>query len=132
MNTHVSVQEKNHRMPVSAAAKWTTLYREKRNSMLEPEYQHKDVLCVCETFNAKAVQELLNLPDCQGLRIYYGMDATNSTVHAILCRANSKGEDIYLPSTDANGSLLADGEGDVLEDSNRCPPLCPTDSPLNS
>jgi hypothetical protein len=132
MNTNVFLQEKNHRMPVSIASQWTSLYRENRNNILEPEYQNKDILCICETFNAKAVQEILNLPDCQGLRIYYGMDTNNATVHAILCGANSKGEDIYLPSIDVNESSHKEEVGYVLEDSNRCPPLCPTDSPLNS
>lgn len=129
MNVELNLAGKSHRMPVAVAAEWTKTYQENRNVILKPEFQNKDVLSICETFNATAVQELLNLPGCTGFRIYYGMDEAGQ-VHAILCGANEKGEDLYLPSQSGYG--LKDGEGDVLENGQKCPPECPPVSPLNT
>lgn len=128
MNVELNLAGKSHRMPVAVAAEWTKTYQENRNVILKPEFQNKDVLSICETFNATAVQELLNLPGCTGFRIYYGMDDAGK-VHTILSGVNDKGEDLYLPSLP--GDVLKDGEGDVLEDGERCPPFCPPASQLN-
>lgn len=130
MSNNLPISEKDHRMPISKAAVWTKQYRENHTLILRPAYDGKDVLPICETFNKDSIQALFNLPDCQGLRIYYGMDPETYRIHAVLCGSNSNGEDLYLHSLGADN--LKDSEGYVLEDSNRCPPLCPPDSPLNS
>lgn len=81
-----------------------------------------------ESFQKSAIEKLLNTSGCTSLRIYYGMKE-NMDVHAILVAVDSEGNDI-LPSSNAT----AKGEDDtpvIIEDGFRCPPLCPTGSPLN-
>jgi hypothetical protein len=131
MSNFNNLKDLSHAIPLDEAAAMTKRYRDHRNSMLKPEFENRDILAICETFNKAPVQALIADPVCVGLRIYYGMDE-NLLCHAILVGVNDKGEDI-LPSADSasvSSSGTDDGEG-LLEDSIRCPTVCPPDSPLN-
>lgn len=112
MNTNT-----NHEISLQDAIEMTTRYRANRPSDFP----------VCETFEIAAIQKLLATPGCESLRIYYGMKE-NMESHAILVAVDSSGGDI-LPEAGAASS--AGGEVIILEDSYRCPPLCPKGSPLN-
>jgi hypothetical protein len=127
----------SHVIPLDQAAAMTKRYRDHRNEILKPEYANRDILAICETFNKIPVQHLVASDECVGLRIYYGM-SEDLLCHAILVGVNSKGEDI-LPDTSSNFGGEGDGDGEddggegggTLEDSIRCPTVCPPDSPLN-
>lgn len=110
-------KNKNHEISLQAAIEMTTRYRANKPTDFP----------VCETFEMAAIRKLLATPGCVSLRIYYGMKK-DLEAHAILVAVNSSGEDI-LPKGDALS--LADEEAIILEDSYRCPPLCPPGSPLN-
>lgn len=71
---------------------------------------------VSETFQLTSINALLSQPGFTALRIYYGKK-TDGTIHAILAGVNEKGEDMT--------------EGVLLEEGDRCPPICPPDSSLN-
>lgn len=96
----------NHIISLEQAITMTGLYR---SSIPEG-------MPVSETFELASVSALLSQPGCTALRIYYGKKE-DGTVHAILVGVNEKGED----ST----------EGILLEEGARCPPICPSNSPLN-
>ncbi len=108
-NQHISLQE---------AIELTTRYRANRPADF----------FISETFEASNLQELLNEPDCQCLRIYLGRKPDNSVV-ALLVGVNSRDQDI-LPSADTDAAAAGTG-GVILEDGTRCPEFCPTHSPLN-
>jgi hypothetical protein len=126
-----------HSIPLSEAAAMTRRYRDNKALILKPGYP-ADILALCETFNKDAVVALGSIPGAAGIRIYYGMDE-DLLCHAILVAVDDQGADI-LPPAGAGSTTAAravteedddDDDGDILEDSIRCPTICPPDSPLN-
>jgi len=114
----------SHYITLQTAVDMTALYRTNREAMLDPVYQNKDVLPLNETFNRAAIEALLDLPGCAGIRIYGGQDDSDR-VHSILVAVNAENEDIL-------GSASKDTEDPVIvEVGQRCPPTCPPESPLN-
>lgn len=120
----------SHAISLERAEEMTALYRENRLAILKPEYQTQDILPLNETFNGADVLALMNQQGCIGFRIYYGM-SQDLKVHAILVGVDDKGYDI-LPTSSTSQKLGEDGEGLILEDSQRCPISCPPDSSLNT
>ena len=112
-------------IPLQQAIDMTTLYRKEKENILADPYKNQNILCISETIDRDVFDALLAKPDCMKLRIYYGMDESLQ-VHAIIIPVNAKNEDIF-PSP---GAALSGGN-DAGEESIRCPPICPTSSPLN-
>jgi hypothetical protein len=116
---------------LQTAISMTSLYRSQRDNILKTEYQNQNILALSEAFDRTVFDAVLAESGCQGLRIYYGMSA-DLKVHAIIVGVDENGNDI-LPSS--NAAAAAEGEEDdgyIIENANRCPPICPGDSPLNS
>lgn len=105
----------------------TTLYRNEKEQILAPEFRGKDILPNSETFDRKSVEDLLAIPGCEKMRIYYGMD-TDLKTHAIIVAVNANNEDILPSAMQVN---LKDGEEYLWDNAHRCPPICPEPSPLN-
>jgi hypothetical protein len=99
----------------------TALYQSERENILATSYQNQGILPVCETFDKDAFQALLNVTDCEFVRIYYGMD-DEYKVHAIAVAVDANDNDI-LPDNNPGAYLIDKG--------NRCPDICPPKSPLN-
>src|SRR5689334_242490 len=120
-----------HSIPLSEAAVMTRRYRDNKTLILKPEYP-ANLLALCETFNKDAIVALSNVPGAAGIRIYYGMDE-NLLCHAILVAVDDQGADILPPANLGPTTVRAlddsDSDGDILEDSIRCPTICPPDSP---
>ena len=116
-----------HLIPLSLAKEMIVRYSELKNSILENEYKDSDLLAISETFNADDVRLLLLQPNCIGFRIYYGMDNTKK-IHAILTGVDINGNDITI--NNPNLEQKENGEY-VLEESARCPPMCPPNNILN-
>lgn len=116
-----------HDIPLSEAVALTTLYRQNRETVLDPAFRGQDILALCETFSRDLFDELLAEEGAASIRIFYGMDPSFK-VHAVIVAADAAGKDI-LPA----GATLASGGGggSIGEDGNRCPPICPPGSPLN-
>ena len=113
---------------LTEAHNMTTLYRQYRETILEPEYQSQDILAISETFDKADVETVLGHSGCEGLRVYYGMDE-NFRVHAILVGVNGDNEDMLPP---ANPPSPAPEDEHILERGLRCPDMCGPESPLNS
>jgi hypothetical protein len=118
----------NHFITLAEAIDLTARYRAQSDSLLQPGYQGQGLLPLSESFDRSAVDALLAQEGCAGLRIYGGMNE-QLEVHAVLVAYDGNGADI-LPSTVAMGFTAE--EDVILENSLRCPPTCPTESPLNS
>jgi hypothetical protein len=125
-NSNTPLPTNSHFIPLDQAVAMTTTYRDNRENILSPVYQGKDILPLSETFNRAAFDTLLATPGCQGLRIYYGMDQ-NLQLHAIVVAVDANNRDL-LPSLATTGS----GDDVIVEEGQRCPPICPDPSPLNS
>jgi hypothetical protein len=116
----------SHFISLQQAVNMTTLYRTNRESILATGYQNQNILPFSETFNKADIETLLGKTGCAGIRCYYGMDESLK-VHIIFVAINSEGEDI-LPS----GQTTLSSSGDIVEEGQRCPDICPPASPLNT
>jgi hypothetical protein len=89
-------------------------------------------VATCETFEKNSVIKMLSTPGAVSLRIYSGRKE-NQQVCAVMCAVDENGEDI-LPVQKRAGEETQDGDEEILilEDSHRCPELCPPPSPLNN
>ncbi len=108
----------------------TTRYRAHRDSILAEDQREKNILPICETYDRAVFDRMLAEADCQQVRIYYGMDE-DLKIHSIIVGADSKGADI-LPAESKAALRGDDDEPVIIESANRCPDLCPEESPLNS
>ena len=118
----------SHLIPLNQAIEMTTRYRETKETILAPEYKGQNILSTCETFNKEQFLAYLSKDIVVGFRIYYGM-SEDLKIHAIIVGVDKDGGDI-LPSK-TNNLDLKTGEGEIFEDGQMCPPICPPPSDLN-
>lgn len=116
-------------IPLSKAKKLKDNFKQKKKDLINPKITAKDVIPDSETFNRTAIEKLLALPGCVGIRVYTGMNEEDQLC-LILVGVNDKGEDLIIPTMSTAG-LTVEGEGEVVEDGMRCPPSCPPPSSLN-
>lgn len=142
MSLTTALDQIDHNIPLSLAIEMTTRFRDEKDNILKPEFVGKDILPLCETFGRSAFDNILSQTSCVAVRGYFGMD-TEKKVKLIFVGVNDSNEDI-LPSLALSGSgpqITAsttpepqEGEnedpGVVVEEGQRCPPICPTNSPL--
>ncbi|MCW3074637.1 MAG: hypothetical protein JWP69_1706 [Flaviaesturariibacter sp.] len=123
----------NHFISLALAEQMTAQYRSSYESILKPEFQQSGILPLCESFDRAPFDVLLAKNGCTGLRIYYGMDE-ELKIHAIIVGTNEAGEDMLTispASSLAAGSMTTETEDEIIERGNRCPDICPPESPLN-
>jgi len=125
------LEQINHDIPLSVAIEMTKKFRSEKKKILKPEYEGKDILPHCETFSRSAFDEILQQPGCVAVRAYFAMD-NDKNVKLIFVGVTDKNEDI-LPLSEGSG-ISASGSrsagGVIKEEGQRCPPICPTGSPL--
>jgi hypothetical protein len=105
-----------HSISLEQAIELTTRFRTNR-----PED-----MPICETFEKDSVRKMLQAYGAEKLRIYYGQKE-NGEICAVLVAADEAGNDILPEQNKANG----EDDALILEESYRCPYLCPPESPLN-
>lgn len=116
----------SHFISLQRAIAMTGLYRNQKENILAPAFQNTNTLPICETFHRSDIDTILAKPSCHALRIYLGMDESLQ-VRLILVPVNEQGQDI-LPLLNAP----KDGDDDdIVEEGQRCPTICPPESPLN-
>ena len=118
----------NHFISLLEGIAMTTLYRAEKENILKPPFQGQNILPLSEAFSREPFDTLLAKPGCQGMRIYYGM-SEDLKIHAIIVATDADGNDL-LPEETVSSNLGE--EDDIFERGNRCPDICPDDSPLNS
>lgn len=129
-NSNTPLPTNSHFITLSQAVEMTSTYRNNRENILAQDYKGKDILPLSETFNRAAFDKLLATPGCEGLRLYYGMDL-NLQLHAVVVAVNADNQDL-LPSSSSASSAEGSGDDVIVEEGQRCPPICPDPSPLNS
>jgi len=118
----------NQFISLQTAIDMTGLYRSQYENILKAEFQNQNILPLSEAFDREVFDIVLAKQGCAGLRIYYGM-SEDLKIHAIIVATDQNGNDI-LPEN-VSTSLSAE-EDDIIENGNRCPDICPNDSPLNT
>lgn len=122
----------NHFISLEEAIALTSHYRNRKEQILEESQRGKNILAQSETFDRAAFDQVLAQPGCTALRIYYGMKE-NDQVHAVIVGVNASGQDM-LPQAGAalNDNGNEEDEIHIIEIGQRCPDLCPEESPLNN
>lgn len=91
-------------------------YKERRGLILNDNYK-PDILTLSETFSKDEILNVLQQPNAESFRCYFGMD-TEDNIRLILVAADAENNDIL--------------ENDVIiEKGMRCPFECPPSSSLN-
>jgi len=108
-----------HSISLEEAIELTTRFRETK-----PE----DV-AISETLDKESVTMMLTVEGAEKLRIYHGR-RENGEITSVLVAADANGNDI-LPSANDSNEVWEDDEALILDDTFRCPELCPPPSPLN-
>jgi hypothetical protein len=110
----------SHSISLEEAIELTTRFRETRPN---------DV-AICETLDKESVRKMLSTNGAEKLRVYHGR-RENGEVTSVMVAADINGNDILPPAGDSN-NLWEDDEALILDDTIRCPELCPPPSPLNN
>jgi len=119
---------KDHSISLDDAKKMTKKFREDKDKIVKDEYKGKNLLCICESFDRAAFDQLLQREDCKGIRIYYGMKQDDHQVHAIIVGFDAEGKDI-LPTA----NIAMDSTNPIIvENGGKCPDDCPPPSDLNT
>ena len=122
----------NHFISLEEAIALTSHYRNRKEQILLESERNKNLLPISETFDRTAFDKVLAQPGCSALRIYYGMNEMDQ-IHAVIVGVNASGQDM-LPQNNAITTNSGSGEEDpsIIETGQRCPDICPEDSPLNN
>ncbi len=132
----------NHFIPLAQIKAYEAAFAGERDSLLKlrPGFS----VPLSEAFNKQSIIELLQIPDCVGIRILYGVkkNGDSSSVRLVLVGVNSKGENLYLsehkPVRATNETATADSAGRQMktteassgeevggEEHGQCNPPCP-------
>lgn len=114
----------SHPISLHYAIQLTSRLRNNRELLLDIDYKGGDVIPLSETFNRADIDQLLAQEGAAGLRIYYGMDVENR-IHAVLVAVNENNQDLIPMTTSRSMEAL------ILQEGQRCPVICPPESPLN-
>lgn len=86
-----------------------------------------------ELFNRHAIALLLNQEGAEGIRIYIGHDSSGQ-VHLVLLPVDKNGKNIvrrllggktaYIPGVKSANAQYDDGDGEAIENGQRCPHVC--------
>ena len=117
----------SHFISLQEGIDMTTLYRAEKENILKTQFQNQNILPLSESFERAPFDTVLAKSGCEGVRIYYGMDE-NLKIHAIIVGTDEEGNDM-IPEESSN---LTEEDDDIMERGNRCPDLCPPESPLNT
>lgn len=111
-----------HSIPLAEAIELTSRFQADRLADMS----------ICETFEKDSVRKMLQAEGADKLRIYYGRKEDGS-ICAVLVAADGAGNDL-LPKANKSVNQQNEEEGDeyILENSYKCPPACPPESPLNN
>jgi hypothetical protein len=127
----------DHFIPVDQIKAYEDTFRLEREALqkIQPGF----FIPFSETFNKQSVIDVLQIKDCVGMRILYGLTkkGDSSSVRLILVGVNSKGENLYVTkqkqrSNNAANQIkdavpqAAEGEVDGGEEHGQCRPPCPT------
>ena len=105
-----------HLISLEEAKILTSRYRENIDALTNPDF--KNALPFSETFDAVAIQAILNQPECVSFKSYLGMKE-NKTICLIHIGVDAAGNDII-------NSLSGTGEDIIMEFGRPCPPFCNT------
>ncbi|MBY0435934.1 MAG: hypothetical protein K2U26_17725 [Cyclobacteriaceae bacterium] len=97
---------------LTMAKEWAERYRKTVTDPEKERYAH--------LFGREAIERLLKVPDCAGIRIYYGLNEKEES-ELMLVAVNEKGDNL-LPTTN---ELDLNDPNMIMDFSGPCPWHCP-------
>jgi hypothetical protein len=126
-----SIQDWDHFISLQQAKAMTALYRTQKENILAPQYQGRNILCLSETFNRDAFDQVLAQIDCVGIRIYFGMNP-DLTIRTIVVGVNANNGDMIPVGVVGAAAAPGDDGGKIVEVGRPCPDFCASDPSLNN
>lgn len=114
---------RTHEITKEQARELIVCYQENRRNIENGQFAGQDILPNAETFNAEAIQAVLQQDGCIGIRFYYGMDGTNK-VMLVATGVDQEGNDLDL-------AIGQDLNPRLMQTAQRCPFTCPEPSQIN-
>ena len=108
---------------LAQAIEMTTRYRQNKEAVISSSFAGQNILSICDTFSKAALEALLAKPNCVAIRLYYGMN-TDLQIRPVVVAVDQNDEDILPDDSTLEGE-------DIVDDTIKCPPICPPPSPLN-
>lgn len=102
-----------------SAIELTRRYKENKEALVSTEFN--DSMHIAETFDASAIQAILNQPGCTHFRAYFGMKEDKK-----ICL-------VFVGVNDQDYDMVGNqpyGEGIIVEYGRLCPPVCTINSPF--
>jgi hypothetical protein len=143
MQNPTSLEEINHFIDKEEARKLISTFQEMKYELVNPKYdrfqKEYGVLPTSEAFNDKSILAVLAQPGCVGVRIHYGIkkelrDGEEVPLMvAVIVGVRKDGSNMWSsvaitkPASQETTTRSADGDGVILEDSQRCPPFGDSD-----
>jgi hypothetical protein len=114
---------RTHEITKEQARDLIVCYQENRINIENGRFTGQDILPNAETFNADAINAVLQQDGCMGIRFYYGMDNTNK-VMLVATGVDREGNDLDL-------AIGQDLNPRLMQTAQRCPFTCPEPSQIN-
>ena len=114
---------RTHIISKDLARNYILKYQSHRTEIVDGKYKGQDILPKAESFNATALNNVLNQKGCVGIRFYYGMDDNNLVV-LVATGVDQEGNDLDLAIGQVSDPTL-------LQTAQRCPINCPAPSQIN-
>ncbi len=143
MDNPKSLEEINHFINKEEARKLISNFQEMKYELVNPKYdalqKEYGVLPTSEAFNNSSILAVLAQPGCVGLRIHYGikkelLEGTEVPLMvAVIVGVRKDGTNMWdaIAATETSAQPITtrstEGEGVILEDSQRCPPFGDSD-----
>lgn len=97
----------DHFIPTEVIKNYQAAFARERDSLLKcrPGFS----IPFSEAFNKKAIIEILQIPDCIGIRVLYGIkqNSNSNSMRLILVGVDSRGNNLYLNEDDKKASTTA-------------------------
>ena len=122
-NAMAELKQQKHTIPKEDAEKMVKKYkqvRKKLNGLNEEQDQKLPAFPISVTYNKDAIDGLINLPGCVGVRIYPAVTKDNALTF-VLVGVDAEGENIYGPGTAKNAKQIA-SSGTVTDEGQMSPP----------
>lgn len=126
-------QAKRHIITEKQARELVGRFKETRRRLGDSAVLKSFNLPDAELFNRHAIALLLNQEGAEGIRVYIGHDAQGQ-VRLVLLPVDKNGKNIvrrllggktaYIPGVKSANAQYDDGDGEAIENGQRCPTVC--------
>lgn len=124
-NLSTDLIARNHDVTINYANTLITNFESNVENIINGDYSESNPLYNSQSFNKDALQRVLDLEGCIGIRFYNGFD-TNNKIVLVATGIDSEGNDLNLEPDSTSTDYL------ILQHAQPCPTICPAASKINT